>query len=76
MLDAGDVEEVVFVEVGDVALHLRRIHAPEGLRDVNGRDAQRREDIARHALEANSRRERDGNDTDHDRERTAEGEAD
>jgi hypothetical protein len=76
VLDARDVEEVIFVEVGDVALHLRRIHAAEGLRNVNGRDAQRWEHVARHALKGNPRAQRDGDDADHDGERAAEREAD
>ena len=48
VLDARDVEEVILVVVGQVAFHLRRIHAALRLRDVDGGNAQRREDIARH----------------------------
>ena len=48
MLDSGDVEKVILVVVGQVALHLRRIHAAIGLRDIDRRNAERREDIAGH----------------------------
>ena len=39
-LDAVDVEEVVLVVVGDVALHLRRAHAAVRLRDVDHRQIE------------------------------------
>ena len=71
VLDAGDVEEVIFVVVGEVALHLRRVHAAVGLRDVDGRNAQRREDVARHFLQGQPRTQNDGKDEHDDRERPA-----
>jgi hypothetical protein len=40
VLDAGDVEEVILVVVGQVAFHLQRVHAAIGLCDVDGRNAQ------------------------------------
>ena len=49
VLDAGDVEKVILVVVREEALHLRRIHPAKRLRDVDRRDAERREHIARHA---------------------------
>ena len=50
MLDARDVQKVILVVVSEVALHLRRVHAAVRLRDVDRRDAQRGEHIARHPL--------------------------
>ena len=38
MLDPRDVEEMVLVVVGQVAFHLRRIHAAIRLRDVDRRN--------------------------------------
>ena len=48
VLDAGDVEEVILVIVGEVTLHLRRVHAAVRLRDVDRGNAERRKNIARH----------------------------
>ena len=50
VIDAGDVEEVILVVVSEIAFHLRRIHAAVRLRDVDGRIADLRKDIDRHAL--------------------------
>ena len=50
VIDAGDVEEVILVVISQVAFHLGRVHAAVGLRDVDGRIADLREDIDRHAL--------------------------
>ena len=57
VIDAGDVEEVILVVVGEVAFHLRRVHAAVRLRDVDGRIADLREDIHRHPLHRQERRQ-------------------
>ena len=74
MLDAGDVEEVVLVVVGQVAFHLQRVHAAIGLCDVDGRDAQGREDVTSHFFLGLPRTEQDRHDDDDDGPRMAEGE--
>ena len=48
VVDAGDVEEVVLVVVGQKAFHLRRVHAAVGLADVDHRQVQAGEDVDRH----------------------------
>ena len=75
VLDAGDVEEVVLVVVGQVAFHLQRVHAAIGLRDVDGRDAQGGEDIAGHFFLGLPCAEEDRHDDDDDGPGMAEGEA-
>src|SRR5262249_26375164 len=62
VLDAGDVEEVVLVVIGDESLHLRRVHAAVRLRDVDHRQVQVGEDVDRHARERETREEGDGQD--------------
>ena len=52
VLDARDIKEVIFVIISQEAFHLAGIHAAIGLRDVNRGDVQGREDVLRHALEA------------------------
>ena len=76
VLDAGDVEEVIFVVVGDVALHLGGVHAAEGLRNVDRGDAERGKRIARHALESERGTEADRDNENEDGPRGAQGEAD
>ena len=51
MLDAGDVEEVVFVIVDDEPFHLRRVHAAVRLGDIQNGHAEIREDVPRHATD-------------------------
>ena len=51
VIDAGDVEEVILVVISEEAFHLRGIHAAVGLRDVDGRIADLREDVDGHALD-------------------------
>ncbi len=75
VLDARDVEEVILVAVGQVALHLERVHAAIGLRHVDRRNAQRREDVARHALQAEPCAQQTADDGDEDGPGVAEGEA-
>ena len=60
VIDAGDVEEVILVVVGEVAFHLRGVHAAVGLGDVDGGIADLRKDIDGHALEREDGAERDG----------------
>ena len=48
VLDAGDVEKMVFVIIGDVAFHLGRIHAAIRLHDIDRGDAQTRKNIPGH----------------------------
>ena len=52
VLDAGDVQEVVFVIEGEEAFHLRGVHAAERLGHVDRRDVQGREDVLGHAVQA------------------------
>ena len=73
VLDAGDVEEVILVVIGEVTFHLRRVHAAVGLGDVDGGNAEGREDVAGHALERDPRPEDDGDDQHDNRERPAQG---
>jgi hypothetical protein len=73
VFDAGNVEEMVFVTVGEVALHLGGIHAAVGLGDVDGGDAQRREDVARHPLQREIRPEGHRDDQHEDGQRTPQG---
>src|SRR4051812_17501284 len=61
MLNAGDVEEVIFVVISEVTLHLRRVHSAIRLRHVNRRHSERRKNIARHPLQGDPCAERDGN---------------
>ncbi|MCG3163611.1 MAG: hypothetical protein JMDDDDMK_05050 [Acidobacteria bacterium] len=49
VLDAGDVEEVIFVIRSEKALHLRRIHSAVRLRDVDHRQIEIRKDVHRHS---------------------------
>ena len=71
-IDSGDVEEVILVIVGKVTLHLRRVHAAVGLSHVNGRVAHLGEDVDRHPLNSEKRKEREGDQCHDDRDRTAE----
>ena len=73
VLDAGDVEEVVLVVVGEVAFHLRRIHAAVRLRDVDRGRAQLRKDVDLHLPDRQDRRERNRHDRDQNRDRPSHG---
>ena len=61
VLDSGEVQEVVLVEVGEVTFHLGGVHAPVRLSDVEGGDAKRGKDVLRHLLnrEPSAEQERD-----------------
>ncbi len=50
VLNARDVEEVVFVIRNEEAFHLRRIHAAIRLCDVDHRQIEIRKDVHRHPL--------------------------
>ena len=65
VIDAGDVEEVILVVIGEVAFHLRRVHAAVRLRHVDGRIADLRKDVDRHALGGEHGAERDGHQRNH-----------
>ena len=71
VIDAGDVEEVILVVVSQVAFHLGGVHAAVGLRDVDGRIADLREDIDRHALDGQNGAQRDGDQRHHHGDRPA-----
>ena len=61
VLDAVDVEEVVLVVVGDEPFHLGGVHAAVRLGDVERRDAEVGEDIARHPLHREQTGQQRGN---------------
>jgi len=71
MLDAGDVEEMVFVIVDDEPFHLRRIKAAIRLRDVNGWHPEIREDIPGHPIDRQKTHQCDGYDHRQERDRSS-----
>ena len=71
VLDAGDVEEVVFVIEREEAFHLGGVHAAERLGDVDCRYVQGREDVLGHAVQAEEGREDESDDPDHQGDRPA-----
>jgi len=76
VLDARDIEEVIFVIVCQEAFHLRRVHAAVGLGDIDGRNSQRWEDVAGRFTKSEERTQDDGGDEDKHRERPTHGRAD
>ncbi len=62
VLDAGDVEEMIFVVVGEIAFHLRGIHPAVGLSNVNSGRAQLGENIDLHLPDGQDGSERNGDD--------------
>src|SRR5439155_15042873 len=66
MLDASDVKEVILVVIGEVTFHLRRVHAAEWLRDVNGGNTQRGENVTWHLAQCQDRAKRHGKYRHHD----------
>src|SRR6266446_2840119 len=62
MLDAGDVEEVVLVVVGDEPFHLRRVEPAVRLRHVQHGHPQIGEDVPRHAIERQKTQQCNGYD--------------
>ena len=71
VLNAGDVQEVVFVIEGEEAFHLRGVHAAERLGDVDRRDVQGREDVLGHAVQAEDGRQDQRDDRDDQGDRPA-----
>ena len=71
VLDARDVQEVIFVVRDQIALHLRRSHPAVGLRDVDHRQIEIREDVHGHSRQRKTRAQRDGDDRDENREWTS-----
>jgi len=51
VLDAVDVEEVIFVVVDQVAFHLRGVHAAVGLGHVDDGQVEVRKDVAGHPFD-------------------------
>ena len=76
VVDAGDVEKVVLVIVGEQPLHLRRVHAAVGLGDVDDREVQVGEDVDRHPGHGQHAAQRDGDDEHHHGERPPHGKDD
>jgi hypothetical protein len=72
VLDAGDIEEVVLVVVGQKPVHLRRIHATEGLRDVDRRITDSGKNIHRHTANRERCRSGEREHRDNDGNRTGE----
>ena len=76
VVDAVDVEEVVFVVVGEQPLHLGRVHAAIRLGDVDDGQVQVGEDVDRHAVDGQAAAEGDGDHEHHHGERPPHGEDD
>ena len=76
VVDAGDVEEVVFVVVGDQPFHLGRVDAAVGLGHVDHRQVEAGEDVDLHARQGKAAAQDEGQHADHDRIRMPEGEND
>ena len=72
VFDAGEIEKMIFVVIRQIAFHLRRVHSAVGLRDIDGRDAQRRKDVPGHFLQRQAATEQNPDDEDDDRERSPE----
>ena len=68
-LNAGDVEEVILVVVGEETFHLRRCHAAEGLGDVDHRIANLWKDVHAHP----SNRDKESGDDRNQRDDHSEG---
>ena len=69
-LNAGDIEEVIFVVVDEIPFHLRRRHSPERLRYINDRQVQVRKNIDGHSRDCQNRAKRNAQDDDHNTDRT------
>jgi hypothetical protein len=68
-MNAGDVEEVILVVVGQKPFHLGRVHAAVGLAHVDDRQVELWEDVDFHAAVAKQREpaaDDDANHHDHD----------
>ncbi len=69
MLNPGDVKKVILIVIGQVAFHLLRIHAAEGLRHIDSRCAQLGEDVGFHGPGCESRNKYDRQHHHDDRDR-------
>ena len=69
VLDAGDVEEVILVVVGEIAFHLGGIHAAIGLGNIDGGRAQLRKDVHFHLANRQDRTEGNRHHRDQNRHR-------
>jgi hypothetical protein len=67
VVDARNVQEVIFVIVGEQPLHLGRVHAAVGLGHVDHRQIEVREDVDRHPRHGQRTAEHDRHDKHHDR---------
>src|SRR5262249_47883295 len=72
VIDAADVEEVVFEVVGDEPLHLLGAHAAVGLGDVDDGGVEVGEDVGRHAVDGDEAGQGHGEDADDDSVRVTE----
>ncbi len=76
VLDAGYVQEVVLVVVGEIAFHLGRVHAAVGLGDIDGGNSQCGKDVARRFAQSEEGAQDDGCDEDKHRDGPPHGRAD
>ena len=76
VMDAVDVEEMIFVIVGEQPFHLRRVHAAVGLADVDDRQVEVGEDVDRHAVDRQAAGQRDRDHEHHHGHRPPHGEDD
>ena len=64
VLDACDVEKVIFIVVDEKSFHLGRVHTAVRLRHVKDRDAEIREHVSRHPPDGENTHQYDGDDQD------------
>ena len=76
VVDAGDVKKVVLVVVGEIAFHLRGVHAAVGLADVHHRQVQAGEDVDGHLANRQDAAQRDADEGDYHGKGTIQGESD
>src|SRR5438105_2143108 len=68
-MDAGDVQEVILVVVGEQPLHLGGVHTAVGLGHVDNRQVEVGEDVDLGAVQDQGTAADDGDDHHHDRNR-------
>src|SRR5579884_2643683 len=71
MLNTGNVEEMIFVVIGQVPFHLGRVHSAVRLRDVNRRNAECGKNVLGHLLPREHGNQRHSDHYHDDCERTA-----